>query len=102
MQTYKVSLTAKRGKVNIIKLIRAITGMGLKDSKDFVEREFCFDEWMTDWATFDVVIGTHQFARLAHYVASRRGRGDRYCDVEILDSEEITPVVADPFDFTVG
>ena len=99
---YKVSVTAKRGKICIIKVIRAITHWGLKDSKDFVEREFMFDAWMTDWATFDVVLSPEQFARLAHHVAMRRSMGVNYNDCDILNSEEISPVVGDPFDFTKG
>jgi len=98
MHTYKVTLAARRGKVNIIKLIRTITGWGLKDSKDFVEREFCFDEWMDDWATFDIVIGTVQMAQLAHYITERRHRN--YLDVEFVASEIVQPKEANPFDFT--
>lgn len=85
MHTYKVSLTVKRGKINIIKLIRAITGWSLGDSKIWTEANFKFDDWMTDWATFDVVIGTNQMAAVAHYVATRNR--SKYRDCEILDSE---------------
>ena len=98
MHIYKVSLTVKRGKVNIIKLIRAITGWGLMDSKTWTEANFDFDDWMTDWATFDVVIGTNQMAALAHYVATRNS--SKYRDCEILDSEIVEPSVVDPFDLT--
>jgi len=98
MHNYKVTLTARRGKVNIIKLIRAITGWGLKEAKDYVEREFSFDEWLTDWVTFDVVITTEQMAQLAHYVTARRH--DNYLDVEFVASTIVQPKEVDPFDFT--
>ncbi|GAF73966.1 unnamed protein product, partial [marine sediment metagenome] len=54
---YIVSICAKRNKVTLIKLIRAMLGgteegWGLKESKDYVEANFCFDAWMDDDVTF--------------------------------------------------
>ena len=97
MNTYLVTLSVKRGKINIIKAIKAITGWGLKDCKDYVEEQFVFDPWMSEWVAFDVTIGTIQMARLAHYVATRN---DQYKDIEIVYSKIVEPKKIDPFDLT--
>jgi len=95
MDTYRVAVSVLRSKLPCIKLIRAITGWGLKDSKDFVEREFSFDEWMSTYAVFDMTIGTHQLAKLAHFCAN-----DDRNNTEIVGTKIIEPAFLDAFDFT--
>jgi len=97
MNTYKVALTAKRGKLSIIKIIRAITGWGLKETKAYVEQNFTFGSLDCDWAMFDVTVDALQMAELANYVAHRN---TTYRDVKMTDSQRVEPRTVDPFDFT--
>jgi len=93
MNHYKVTLRVERYKILVIKLIRAINLWGLKESKDFVEREFTFDQYMTDHAVFNVTVNVEQLGRIAHFVTNDNRAW-------ITHSELLYPEDVDVFDFT--
>ena len=87
MKQYLVSLNVVREKVFLIKLIRAITLWGLKDSKDYVEANFDFDG-MRSSVEFDLTITAEQFGHLTHFSIRECHHVDR---IFIDASREVTP-----------
>lgn len=96
MNTYEVSLTVKRNKISVIKVIRAITDWNLRDAKTYVEQNFTFRSLDCDWVMFTVTVDAFQMADLAHYIATRY---TTYRDVKITHSK-IVEKKTNPFDFT--
>ena len=93
---YLVTLSCLRSKVPLIKLVRRINSWGLKDSKDWVEDNFTFDSYMTEYAEFDITVDAAQLGRLMYYVQDHWSHGN----VEVLNMKEVRPVDPDMFDFT--
>lgn len=91
---YRVNISAKRDKIALIKMFRAVTDWGLKDSKEFVEEHFDFDAWLDDWTTFDVTVTAHQLGVLTHHALANAPR------MTINDSDRFVPPEHDPYDFT--
>lgn len=60
MKNYVVSFDVDFGKIGMIKLIRDLTGMGLKESKDFVEARIENFEFP---ATMEVILTERQFGK---------------------------------------
>ena len=66
---FDVQINGPRWKVALIKFFRAVHGSwGLTDSKNLVDRNFQFDDWMSNYATFTVRVTASQYGRLAHFV----------------------------------
>jgi len=94
MKQYLVSLNVVAEKVFLIKLIRAITLWGLKDSKDYVEANFSF--WTgQSRIEFDLTLTAEQFGNLAHYSLQARHIDRMFIDA----SREVTPY-SNAFDLT--
>lgn len=100
MTHYLVLLQAVREKVNLIKLVRRINGWGLKDSKDWVEDNFCFDLYLDGWAEFEVILTTEQLGILTAYVYNAGPHDTCHDKVEIMRIKEVTPANPNLFDFT--
>ena len=94
---YLVSLSVVRSKLPIIKLVRAINGWGLKDSKDWAEDNFAFDDWMSYMATVDITVTEEQLGRLMHYMVNNVRSIN---EVEVHSCEKVLPNAPDMFDFT--
>lgn len=94
MSRYKLEVQLTREKVLCIKFIRAITLWGLKDCKDFVERNFTFDEWGSEWTTFEIIVTDVQLAHAAHFCINDSFRTSM-TECTVLPANE-----ANPFDFT--
>lgn len=99
MLTYLVKISMNTNKIVVIKLIRAITGWGLKQSKEFVETNFDFNSY-SDTLEFEVTLGAEQYAALTHFVITRERFHTQRGEILFLDSNVEVPRLVNPFDFT--
>jgi len=98
MLDYIVTICCVREKVYIIKLIRAATGWGLKDSKDYVEKHFYFGEFCAQHATFELTITADQYAAVMHCIVNAEGVFGATNRGEIIKSVRADAPTVDPFD----
>jgi len=97
---YGVQLYLPRGKVLLIKLYRAIMLIGLKDSKDFIEKHVDFDEWLDKHINLELTLTDAQLGRLFYFVHHENDWSTNLPRVQVRDISLIPTQGPDPWDLT--
>lgn len=90
---FKVIISAMRQKLALVKMVRSFTGMGLKESKDFIEKNVDFDGWLDPRVEIHLILTDYQLGRFCHW------QWDNTLDCSIESIEETVPPVINPWDF---